>query len=361
MLCTSILCGQEEEKYTVVVNLYQPISSEESKLLEEILITQLEFFIENSVEWDGNKIVFAEKPKRMVSKMDELVEEDIRFHDYEALSDFKGFSKTVEKKVQNITDRTYDLSLINGLSKSEIESEWLSHEIRELVSILKTELFVFGEKDVFVNTTEVYPNLTLDEKNRLIKEIEEIKDGDLLTPIELSYKEITTGDDSGMFIGKVGKKDFADKVLDLLAENSQRLERLESELIQLQLNEGGLNGGVSVSKQDFELLNQLPESMNFYFITGSSELSTATLLQLNEIVEILAKAKSINVVITGYADRSGTPELNLRLSKKRAKAVKQFMRESGMSESRFIINYYGESKSESYSNQDRRVEIKFFI
>lgn len=117
----------------------------------------------------------------------------------------------------------------------------------------------------------------------------------------------------------------------------------------------------AVLQKDVDVMDKLPESMDFYFYSGSYRLTTATLLQLNEIVEILAQSESIKVVITGFTDNTGSVNRNLELSKNRAKAVKKFMRDSGMAEERFIINYFGESKSNEYSNEDRRVEIKFFL
>jgi len=360
MHCAFSSLGQEEERYTVVVNLYQPISSSESQLLEEILVSQIEYYIIENTSWQDGKIIFPLSSRKMVSKLNELVKNDIQFYDYEALDDFKGLSETVKKKIENITAAEFNANLRGSLGQKQFTQNELNHQINELISIIKTELYVFGEKDVLVNSTEIYPNLTSQEKEELIKQIEEFKDGDLLSSISLSYTEIKAEDESGIFIGLPRKEDLADKILNMLAANAQRLERLESELIQIQI--GGVSASPAVNyENDLKLLSQLPESMDFYFNSGSTWLSSGSLLQLNEIVEILAKAPSIKVVITGYADKTGAEQTNLKLSKKRAQAVKYFMKESGMSKDRFIINYYGASKSEGFSNEDRRVEIKFFI
>jgi outer membrane protein OmpA-like peptidoglycan-associated protein len=156
--------------------------------------------------------------------------------------------------------------------------------------------------------------------------------------------------------------DLADKILELLAQNSQKLEKLESELAQFRIDNSGITASeITPNNSRNDLLKFLPEKMAFYFDLGSSRLSSVAILQLNELVEILAKSTHIHVVITGFADQTGNDSMNLALSKKRAQVVKNFLKQSGMSESRFIINYYGESKSISKSNQDRRVEIKFFI
>lgn len=356
MHCALSSIGQEEEKYTIMVNLYQPVSTIESQLLEEILLAQIEYFIKENASWEDGKITFLLSPKKMVGKLNDLMKNDIRFYNYEALDDFKGFSETIKKKIENIAAAEFNGN-IGDLNQEQIRQNELNHQLSQLISIIKTELYVFGEKDVLTSSTEVYPNLTSEEKEELIKQIEEFQEGDFLNSIELSFKEMNAVDDSGIFMGIPGKEDLADKILNMLAANSQRLERLESELIQLQVGKHSITS----SPNDLKLLSQLPESMDFYFNSGSTRLSTGTLLQLNEIVEILAKAPSVKVVITGYADKTGGEQSNLNLSKKRAQAVKWFMKESGMSEDRFIINYYGASKSDGFSNEDRRVEIKFFI
>jgi len=220
---------------------------------------------------------------------------------------------------------------------------------------------VLAERDLTQSDTEVYSNLTAKEKDELIGEIENFQDGDLLTPITITYETLAANDDSGLFIGEPRQKDLADKILDLLAANSQKLEKLESELSQLKIEGVVSNSEIEVSESDRKILEQLPNKMEFYFYSGSSSLTSAALLQLNELVEILARSEKIRVVITGFTDKTGNAQANLALSKKRAQTVKKFMTESGMAEDRFIINYYGESKSDSFGNQDRRVEIKFFI
>ncbi len=352
--------AQEEESYTVVVNLYQPVSETESELLENILMAQVDYFLRAKTRWNGNRLAFSEKPKKTVSLLNQLVKDDVKFHNYAALSDFKSFSATVEKKIENIQNRAYTLNPLDGNSVSNQQQSILELELSELSDLIRTELLVYGEKDAFIAATEVYPDLTPDEKEALIKEIDEFKDGDLLESIEISYQEIKEEDESKLDLGTdEDERDLADRILDLLAANSQRLERLESELVQMQV--GGGNTGSGVSASDTEVLNMLPESMDFYFSLGSARLSSAALLQLNEVVEILARSSKVRVVITGYADQIGNESANFLLSKKRAQTVKRFMTASGMADDRFIINYFGASKSEGVNNQDRRVEIKFFL
>lgn len=358
MLLSLVNISQNHEKFSVQVNLYQPISDIEKELLEEILVRQINYYLTNNATWTEDRITFNTSPKKVLSGLNSIVKHDVNFYGYKDLSDFKGFSSTVKKKIENITYRSFEIGSYDPEEEERLKQSQMQYELSGLLEIIRTELFVFGEKDSFIRTTEVFSGLTEQEKDSLISEIENFKEGDFLAPIELAYKELTAEDNSGIFIGEPGKQDLADKILDLLAENSQRLERLESELVQYQIGDGENS---AVLQKDVDVMDKLPESMDFYFYSGSYRLTTATLLQLNEIVEILAQSESIKVVITGFTDNTGSVNRNLELSKNRAKAVKKFMRDSGMAEERFIINYFGESKSNEYSNEDRRVEIKFFL
>jgi outer membrane protein OmpA-like peptidoglycan-associated protein len=78
---------------------------------------------------------------------------------------------------------------------------------------------------------------------------------------------------------------------------------------------------------------------------------------LNEIVEQLSRTTQERVLITGYTDRSGDPAVNLRLSEQRAKAVRSYLLQRGISPERLLVNYYGDSKSKGRNPDERRVEV----
>lgn len=69
------------------------------------------------------------------------------------------------------------------------------------------------------------------------------------------------------------------------------------------------------------------------------------------------------VVISGFADPSGTPQFNQNLSAMRAEHVAQFLRRHGVRREDIVISSFGESQPlltrHSRSNlwQERRVEL----
>ncbi len=82
-------------------------------------------------------------------------------------------------------------------------------------------------------------------------------------------------------------------------------------------------------------------------------------LLLNEVFEQLARSPDDRVLITGYADRSGDPAVNLRLSEQRAKSVRNYLLQRGIAPERLMVNYYGDSRSEGRDPSERRVEIEW--
>jgi outer membrane protein OmpA-like peptidoglycan-associated protein len=103
----------------------------------------------------------------------------------------------------------------------------------------------------------------------------------------------------------------------------------------------------------------LPESISIPFEKGSVKLSAGSKLALNEVVDILARNPSLKLMITGMADKSGNAMDNLVISQERASEVRKFMKASGLSESRFVMKYYGDSKAEGDGPNDRKVLLEF--
>jgi outer membrane protein OmpA-like peptidoglycan-associated protein len=79
---------------------------------------------------------------------------------------------------------------------------------------------------------------------------------------------------------------------------------------------------------------------------------------MNEVVATLAQRTDLRVMLTGYADASGNREANLRLSRLRAQAVRDYLLASGLPAHRILINFFGDEKAQG-SHTDRRVELRY--
>lgn len=88
-------------------------------------------------------------------------------------------------------------------------------------------------------------------------------------------------------------------------------------------------------------------------------VSPANEALLSEVVDQLLRSPEERVLITGYSDRSGDPAMNMRLSERRAKAVRDHLLRQGVEPERLLINYFGDSRSAGRDPSERRVEVEW--
>lgn len=111
------------------------------------------------------------------------------------------------------------------------------------------------------------------------------------------------------------------------------------------------------------LLGQTATTEILYFDSDESALSDSTKSQLNKMLQ---GGDILEVLIVGHADAKGSDLYNADLSMRRADAVADFLRFSGISDALITSEYYGESISvanndiEQERAKNRRVEIHVF-
>lgn len=101
------------------------------------------------------------------------------------------------------------------------------------------------------------------------------------------------------------------------------------------------------------------------FDVDSEQLSDGSLTILDEaVVTLTTRYPDAHVEVAGHADDSGSLGYNLRLSERRAAAVRQYLVTRGLDESRLTAEGYGESQpvgdngTEEGRAQNRRVELR---
>jgi outer membrane protein OmpA-like peptidoglycan-associated protein len=103
---------------------------------------------------------------------------------------------------------------------------------------------------------------------------------------------------------------------------------------------------------------------DFMFDVNSSTILPGAYDELNRVAKVLNQYPQTNITIAGHTDSTGTEEYNLRLSQRRAEAVKNALVGMGVSAARMTTIGYGESKpvagnaTEAGKQQNRRVEIR---
>jgi OOP family OmpA-OmpF porin len=100
------------------------------------------------------------------------------------------------------------------------------------------------------------------------------------------------------------------------------------------------------------------------FEVNSSRLTANAKVILNQVADSLAAAQQLRVEIGGHTDAQGSDAFNLKLSDRRAQAVKDYLVARGIDASRMVSKGYGESQpvdsNETAEGRElnRRVEMK---
>lgn len=122
-------------------------------------------------------------------------------------------------------------------------------------------------------------------------------------------------------------------------------------------------------KKDMVFEKQLPDKGilvldNLYFKTDESEILPESFEELNHLARELKNDPKLHISIYGHTDNTGTAEYNQKLSETRAKAVKYYLLERGISQFRIKTKGFGSSQPRSKNttaegkSRNRRVEIE---
>ncbi len=99
------------------------------------------------------------------------------------------------------------------------------------------------------------------------------------------------------------------------------------------------------------------------FEQSSYILLPASYPELDKLADFLQKNPTVNVEIAGHTDNVGDPRLNLALSENRAKVVRHYLIQKGISEQQIVARGYGGTQpltsnaDENERARNRRVEL----
>ena len=117
-----------------------------------------------------------------------------------------------------------------------------------------------------------------------------------------------------------------------------------------------------VSADDSSAIDNYAKSI--LFNTGKSSFKPGVTEKLDKVYELMSKYPKFSFTIAGHTDSDGRASSNLRLSDKRANAVKDYLVKKGIDASRLSAIGYGEANpaftnaTKEGKSQNRRVEIK---
>ncbi len=138
-----------------------------------------------------------------------------------------------------------------------------------------------------------------------------------------------------------------------------RMDDLEDRLSGLDMEVRALGEGRSAGNPIADLSDLTGRNITVRFERNAVGLDPAARVLLNEVFEQLARSPLDKVLITGYTDRSGDPGVNLLLSEKRARSVRNYLLLRGIAAERLLVNFYGDSRSTGRDPNERRVEVEW--
>jgi len=99
-----------------------------------------------------------------------------------------------------------------------------------------------------------------------------------------------------------------------------------------------------IAEQKRQQLEQLRRDHIVYFDFDQSRINSDFAAILDAHAKYLSENNDVKVLIEGHADERGTPEYNIALGERRAKAVASYLESMGVLPSQISIVSYGEEK-----------------
>lgn len=102
---------------------------------------------------------------------------------------------------------------------------------------------------------------------------------------------------------------------------------------------------------------------NIFFEVNKSVLKPESFSELDRLIVLLKKEKTLKIEISGHTDATGTDAINTQLSADRAKAVYTYVSAKGITLDKLTYKGYGKTKpvssndTEQGRQQNRRVEF----
>ncbi len=94
----------------------------------------------------------------------------------------------------------------------------------------------------------------------------------------------------------------------------------------------------------FDEANPDGSKAGVYFATNKYDINANSKLALDKLMKIFNEYPETNLLIEGHTDDVGKDDYNYGLSQRRAEAVANYLRTTGIASSRLIIKWYGEAQ-----------------
>jgi outer membrane protein OmpA-like peptidoglycan-associated protein len=116
-----------------------------------------------------------------------------------------------------------------------------------------------------------------------------------------------------------------------------------------------------LTQQEAEILKRAFDNLEFE--SGKDIIKQASYASLDTLADLLKKKPEWKLKVSGHTDNVGKPAANMKLSEKRAKAVKAYLVSKGVAEDRIVTEWFGQTrpiapnKTPEGRQKNRRVEM----
>lgn len=151
----------------------------------------------------------------------------------------------------------------------------------------------------------------------------------------------------------------------LSATNAKNRHKGEIKNLELQYQQEVMNIANSYENSEKAQVENILVSLMFR--TGSSVIEPHYELQVQALAQVLQRSPHLNIDLSGYTDKQGDEQLNLKLAEQRIASVKQLLLNEGINEQRIFTNAFGELApvDETIASEvnyfDRRVVMKLKV
>jgi len=145
------------------------------------------------------------------------------------------------------------------------------------------------------------------------------------------------------------------------AQESSMIENNDTSDVQV----SAAQRAAEIEEQQRQELEKLRAEHIVYFDFDTSTVSSEFSAILDAHAKFLNERSNTRVLVEGHADERGTPEYNIALGERRAKAVVTYLENMGVSSSQISVVSYGEEKpmvkdrSESAFAKNRRAVLVY--
>ena len=357
----SRLVGSREGK--LIVNYWSSATDPEVDQLKSLMVDAIETYLNGAVDVVEGDVTWKASIRVIKKDINKIVRDMMVLRKFKEKVPFEGFSDEVDVlllDVQELDSR--DVTRYKSSSEIPFEKRFyflIQSRIQEVILQAGIELGSFVNHGLLALVGVTEEALSTNE----IEDWQNFDPNSPLKPIEIDFSletmSLVNSTDLSV-LPSVGntpesslESSLLERVIMLLEENSRRIQNLEDRQGNI------LSPGLS-SKTNIPAINNIPDKFDIRFYNGSYDLSLNAQLYLNEVVGLLFSHPQVRALCTGHSGVLEESVGNLDLSKARAKAVREFILESGITPERVVVNFFGDEHAENNGSTDRRVIITFF-